>query len=358
MVVEMDYIVKDSSLWQDEQSSAKLNNRDNTIRAGIVRQEFFDEREGELETKYIVDVIEPGGQYPVICRRMVNYGGPFNYEEYTRQTYNEKTDGTGKGDFRTRPGDHVLIAYIGGDDEEGVIIGSLKHPVRKETLPAENKVAYASEFNGIETTITNTGEWQVRFRGQPTNISVLSQPPNEDDVAKPEYDTKVGNSFIKVDSTGSWTISDASTDKVQFLKIDKSGGTISIISGDIILTLDKNSESFKLINKKTTFNSTDEFNVFTDKFKVEAKKVEVTAKDIKTTGKIKHTGEVDSTGPYKIIGETKIIGNVVTEGTVDLGGEGGSPAVQQILLTFGIGNLGLPVISVSTVLTSQLTKMK
>ena len=355
----MDYTIKDSSIWQSPESHSKINRRDHAIRAGIVRQEFFDEREEELETKYIVDIIEPGGQYPVVCRRMVSYGGPFNYEEFTRQTYDERTDGSGKGDFRTRPGDHVLVAYVDGDDKEGVIIGSLKHPSRTETLPAENKVAYASEFNGLETTITDEGEWQIRFRGQPTNLSALSQPPTEADIIAPVYNEAVGNSFFKIDATGSWEMGDAATIKPQLIKIDKPGGTITITSGDTVLTLSKLTDEFTLVNKKTNFNSLDEFNIATKKFKLLAQKAEITAQKIESRGQLKHLGTVESTGPFKITGPVEVLGPVSTTGPVSLGGGagGGLPAIQQILLIIGTGNLGLPVISAPTVLTSQLTVM-
>lgn len=352
----MDYTVKDSSLWQMPEAKARINYKDNTIRAGIVRQEIFDKRKDEEETKYIVDVIEPGGGYSVVCRRMVNFGGPFNYEEYTRQTYNEKTDGSGKGAFRTRPGDHVLMVYISGDDKEGVIIGSLRHPSRKERLSPDNKVAYASEFNGLETTISNDGAWQIRFRGQPTNVDILNQPPVTGDVIVPEYDDEIGNSFLGIDVTGSWVISDAAIEKEQLIKISKNEGTISIISGDIVLHLDKNSEEYSITTKKTTFNAVDEFAVDTKKFAVTSQNIEITADDIKTKGKIKHTGEVESKGAFKIKGETKVDGAFTTTGETALAG-GGLPAIQQILLIIGTGNLGIPVISAPTVLTSQLTTM-
>lgn len=353
----MDYIVRDSSIYQDQKSNERVSYRDSLIRAGIVRQEFLSKQgEEKPETKYIVDVIEPGGQYPVLCRRMYSFGGVFNYEEFTRQTYDEKSDGTGKGAFRTRPGDTVLIAYIGGDDKEGVIIGSLKHPARTETLTPKNKPAYASEFNGLETTISDEGAWQIRYRGLPTNADILREPPSDDTLPPAEYDLEIGDSYFGVDTTGSWEIGDASSQDPQSVRIDKPKGTITITSGNITLVLDKNMESYVLTNKSTTFNSENDFNINTKETNIKAEKVNISAQDIRTEGKIDQTGEVSIKGATKIKGETKITGSFKQKGTAELGGSGAMPLVQRILLSIGTGNIGLPVISTSIVLQTSLTK--
>ena len=94
---------------------------------------------------------------------------------------------------------------------------------------------------------------------------------------------------MKLDKTGSWEVTDNAIFKSQSIKIDKPDGKIIITSGNTILTIDKYRESYDIVNKKTTFASTKEFNIEPDEFikiMLEKDQEEAKEKAIKTIRKM------------------------------------------------------------------------
>jgi len=255
-----DYTVKDSSIWRDPFSFQKQSSTDARIKVGMVRTAQFNPIRGEI--MYVVEVQDQGDKLFIPCYQLRKFGGIFNYEDYTLQTYKYNISYDAIPAFENKAGDMVLVGYLNGDPREGMILGGLVHPARVSTLQPEDGPQYLSQFNGIVTNINKDGELTVTFRGMPTNIDVLSNSPTGI-LPAPTFDDTVGSSFYKFDKTGSWTISDNATSDPQSIVIDKAGGTTTVTSGSIVLTMTKSSQNTTLTTKELDINASDAMNTTT-----------------------------------------------------------------------------------------------
>ncbi len=355
--------VKDSSLYKDQNFFDLYNQKETAIRTGVVQSSFFDKN--LEETVYLVEVNTMRGVMPLYCRKLERFGGVYNYEDFSHQTFNHEQDPMANRDLKACPGDLVLVAYINGIRNFGTIIGALRHKGRQEKI--SNKSGYMSEFNGVETNINDFREYTLTFKGLPTNIKKLDSSSRAK-IDPPAYDGKIGSGYLKWDKTGSFTVSDNATEKVQSLKIDKPNGKIIITSGATVLTIDKNTESYTIQNKITTINSSESFSLNTKKTNIaSSESYTLKSPKIDTEGKwsqkgdVKIEGNTDIVGNVKIEGNTKQTGNITlegnlkTEGKVDLAG-GSYPLIYDIVMVIGVGNLGAPVISNAIVLKTVMTK--
>lgn len=261
-------IVPDSSVWRDNESFKRQQSLDTAINIGIVRTANFNKITQEIT--YIVEVQRDGDKLVVPCRVATRFGGIYNYEEYTYQTYNFDENSDELAAFETKAGDTVLVSFLNGDPREGIIIGSIHHPGRKRQLPLEEGVQFKSSVNGVEQLINADGEYTVTFRGQPTNASILEEKPATDELAEPEYDDEIGTTYMKFDVDGGWTISDNATEDPQMIHINKSEGTTTITSGAIVLTMTKSDESTSLTTKTLTVEAADKMETKTKEWATEA----------------------------------------------------------------------------------------
>lgn len=365
-----DYIIRDSSIWEDPRSTSLLYGKDCAVRIGVVRDEVFVTTEGK--TRYAVEVWDNGRNIPIACIRTSRFGGIYNYEEYTHRGF---TPGTSDASAvrSLEPGDHVIVAYLGGQAREGVILGSINHTGRKEVInnpeqKAKNEVSefvnragpttvrYISEFNGIETAINASGEHRITFKGQPTNLDKLKEAPNGSDIPNAVYDKKVGSSYYEFDKTGSWYLNDNAENGLQSIKVDKPNGKIEIVSGKTSLVINKNDETYTYTQKKVTFNTADEWSLNTKKTNIMSTN-EINAKSAKinTEGEWTQKGNMTITGNTTQTGNVDLTGNLSSTGITSLAG-GQFPLIYDIVLTIGIGNLGAPVISNHVFLKTTKTK--
>lgn len=239
-------IIKDSSVWHSSRNYSAVNKTDSSIRMGVVKEVFIDEPTNDV--RYIVEIIDKNNIIPVSCRLVRNFGGVFNYEEFQLRGYNIDQNNTDVILNITKPGDMVLVAYLGGSGRFGVIIGGLPHPARKPKLDSKKGPQYISEFNGIEKSINEYGEYRLTYKGIPKNIDKLNLADNNQ-LPEPEYDTEIGTSYLLMDKTGSLELNDNSKKNTQLIKIDKKNGTIDIVSGKISLTFVKEKEAVTLVCK-------------------------------------------------------------------------------------------------------------
>lgn len=261
--------VKDSSIWFKPTSLSTINTLDTRLYVGIVREAFNDAKTKEL--RYMVEIHHKNDTILSNCRMLRRWGGAYNYEDYIMHGYNHNAASNNQNGVAAVPGDVVLVGQFAGQGREGVIIGALTHVARKSFLDIKKGPQYKSEFNGIETSINEDGEWTQTFKGQPTNKDKLDAAPSEP-VPAPEYDKDVGTSFMKWDKTGSYTLSDEATDgdKIQKLFIDKKNGTIDIFSGKINLNFKKEGQKVSLKCKETLVTSDDKITYKTKNFEGEA----------------------------------------------------------------------------------------
>lgn len=345
-----DYIVKDSSIWK---SAGDIIKDDYSIKIGMVREYVF--LENTKDTRYIVEVWKNNRLFPMTCVRSSRFGGVFNYEEYTHRGFNRGKDNTSLGNFTVVPGDMVIVAAATGNSREGFILGSVNHFARDQIIPATGDQAYISEFNGIQTVINKHGEQRVMFKGLPTNLDKLSEPPTGEPIPPAEYDLNVGGTYYLLDRTGSYTLTDNSAEDPQTIFMDKPNGQIVITSGKTTLVIDKKAESYEITNKTTTFKSADSWNLETKATNVKSNDVNVEASNIKTKGEWKQDGNMEIKGNIKQTGNTDVTGNFSTTGQTSLAG-GANPLIYDIVLTIGTGNLGAPVISNHVFLKTVQTK--
>lgn len=259
--------VKDSSIWVDTSSRKTMNTLDGLTRIGIVKSAYNAANTGELY--YIVEVQSLGKKINLSCRMMRRFGGVYNYEDFINRGYKTSDSPDPVNSFEAKAGDAVLVTQLNGQAREGVILGGFTHAARVTAIQATGGPQYVSEFNGMNTSINADGEWTLMFRGQPTNLSTLNDTPSGD-IPAAVYDTAVGSSFMKFDKTGSWTISDNANSNPQSIKIDKANGTVTIIAGQISLTMTKGSQAVALVCKDLSINSSNSITEITKDYALTA----------------------------------------------------------------------------------------
>lgn len=263
-------IVKDSSIWQNSEAYSAVNKKDPYLRIAIVKKVYREERTSDI--KYLVEVQDRNDSIEVNARMLRRFGGVYNYEDMVDRGYkfDDKPDPT--RDFDAKAGDAVLVAFMNGEAREAVILGGLIHPARKSTLDITKGPQYASEFNGVETTINQDGEYKLTFKAQPTNLKDLDNKPGSK-IQPPKYDEKVGGSFFQFDKTGSIEVNDQEKEKgLQNMRIDKPKGTITINSGKIKFEMTKEKELVTLKCKVLEITSDDKITGKTKEYSMNASK--------------------------------------------------------------------------------------
>lgn len=342
-------IISDSAVWRDNYSDKVKNNKDTDIKIGMVRGVRFSEEDSTL--LYDVEIWSHGTFVTTYCKPMVRFGGIYNYEEYIQRPYVPGENNASQGSFQFKAGDQVVVAYLGGDAREGLILGGIKHLGRSDAIDFEqDSISYISVFNGIETTIDKDGQFTQTFKGQPTNLEQLLNSPDGSEIEKPIYNKEIGGSYYQWDKTGSFMLTDNAQEKPISFHIDKPNGKLNINVGDTSLKIDKNSDTISIKNKVTSWDSSDSIELNTQKMSIVASsELNIQANNINITGTTSHTGDISVTGSVDISGEFSC------GGSASLGG-GANPLIYDIILTQGTGNLGGPVISSHIFLKTVNTK--
>lgn len=261
------HIVKDSSIYGNPSDNDVINSRGYAIRTGIVK-EIRDMKHDDI--RYVVEVFKEGNRIPLLCCVVSRFGGIYNYEEFTLRGFVQGQDKAGVSAYGVRPGDVVLVANINGSSSEGVILGGINHPGRKRTIKANSGIVYASELNGIETTINKIGEYRRTFKGLQTNIAALDKASNGSKIPYPEYNTEIGSTYYELDKTGSWHVNDNAKQKPQFIKIDKPNGIITLMSGAVVIKMEKGPEKITVTCKLLDVTAADKINMTTKDYSLKA----------------------------------------------------------------------------------------
>lgn len=301
-------IVKDSSVWINPSDYSAVDKKNDSIRVGTVLKSKFIEEANE--TRYLVEVRDKNDKILMWCRPMFRFGGAHNYEDAVYSGFTDTPLSANSSTISGKAGDFVLVACLNGQGREGVIIGGLTHPARKSILKPDSGPAYTSEFNGVETKITEKGEYTLTYKGLPVNAALLKAPSTSAPIPPPVYNPTITGSYIKFDSTGSIEINDKAIALPQSIKIDKSAGSISIKAGPTELTMQKASQQVDLKCNILSINSKIQIKQETALFSVEAK----------TSIKLKAAKIAIGFGPIELIDQIiKLIdqiGLVVTQSPV------------------------------------------
>lgn len=260
-------IVKDSSLWQTPSARQGIERKDPYLRIGIIKSVNSHSKSGEL--RYLVEIQDRNDSIEVNARLMRRFGGVFNYEDYIYHGYKIDDKSDQVRSFDAKAGDCVLVAFLNGEAREGIILGGISHPARTLSLDATKGPQYLSEFNGIETSINNNGEFKLTFKSIPTNIKKLDETPSKL-LPKPTYDDKIGGSYLQFNKVGNIELNDVSKEGKQLIRIDKPNGKIELIADKVNLTLTKKTETTSLKTKVLNIVSDDSVSTKTKKYGIEA----------------------------------------------------------------------------------------
>lgn len=261
-------IVADSSIWRSVEAYSVNNSKDPYLRIGIVKRVASTPDTKEL--RYLVEVRDKSNIYEMSCILLRSSGGVYNYDDTVLRGYKFDDKPDSATTYAAKAGDMVLVGQINGQNREGVILGFLHHRARKSTLDPLKGPQYLSEFNGIETSINELGEYKLTFKAIPKNIAKLDEKPSVE-LPPAEYDVEIGGSFLNFDKTGSFIINDFTKEDPQSIKIDKPNGSIIITSGKMTVTLTKKDEKIAIKSKLLDISSETKISAATKEFSVDAK---------------------------------------------------------------------------------------
>lgn len=206
---------------------------DSSIHIGMVHEELPAGNTGE--TLYVVMVTLNGQDVPITCTRMSRFGGAHNYEEYALRGYNDSLSTGLNTNYSQRPGDVVIVAFLNGNAEQGVILGGVRHSSRPQSIE-DGKPAYKSRFNGVEKEISADGSLVFTYKGN-VPAPQLDLPPTGTPIAEPVDDpVKAGSSF-GFDADGNFNISDGDRQTIIMTRDSVAGGNTVITSGTTVITI-------------------------------------------------------------------------------------------------------------------------
>lgn len=254
-----DFIPLCSSLYSSDEDFSALNQSFHGTYRGTVVTAMLQEKNGEIHYIVSINNAKYGGNMDVQCIAAQRFGGIFNYEDSIMQGFNATGASIAGTGFNIKAGDHVLVTFIDGANQQGVIIGSLRHMGRKPLLDQASGPQLFSTFNGVERSVNADGEFTIRYNGIPTNIKDLDKEPG-DELPEAVYDEKFG-SRIFFSKDGSITISDSKADDEdnQMMVFDNENKKILIHGGkNITIKMDRDSGEYTNTSKKIFITSSEE----------------------------------------------------------------------------------------------------
>lgn len=206
---------------------------DSSVHLGVVHEELAPGNTGE--TLYVVMVTLDGQDVPITCSRMHRFGGAHNYEEFTLRGYNDSSGEGRNKNFSQRPGDVVVVAFLDGVAKQGLILGGIRHPSRKQEITPSD-IAYKSRFNGIETEIKKDGSASWTYKGI-VEEPALALPPTGTPIPPVKDDEEKAGSTFGFDVDGNFNISDGDRQSILIKRNAKEGGDITITSGTTVIKI-------------------------------------------------------------------------------------------------------------------------
>jgi hypothetical protein len=306
------------------------------LKSGIVIKVYEiddDENLSGLVPEYDCAVFEQtddSGQNSIVYKNCIStdlFGGVSDFLEF-RYRPQTKVDGAGNspGASRTvelQDGSYVLLNCLNGSGYKALIVGGLTHPKRTSGLTPENGLTLLGQFNGLSFGIDLNGALTIGFQGATNNDGT-------------PVDTTVGGTYMKIEKDGSLELSDATGETI---RLDKTAQTATVASTkDMSLTA----------GGKLNQTSTDDTNQSMKAWMLQASgsaTLQVQSFSLTSQAAISVNGsnmKMNATGQYNITAQA-----IVLNGICQLGGLGGLPAPTLLTLYQGIGNLGLPVISMA-----------
>lgn len=291
------------------------------LRAGVVLRHYpigHEKNKSNQFDEYEVNCVEQSGNKGIThrtymgCVSATSFGSAkdFCYFKYTQSSettsiLNGQTQSTQKP---TPEGSIVLLLMIDGFSESPVIIGAMPHPDSPQ--PLEGHSMYF-QYNDLKATIADDGGFGLEFLKSNTKFTV-----NKDGDMSIFIKDGFQLDLVKKDGKFALTVPELIDVKTKKVSLDAQE--------------EVNAKIAKLmIEGKESALKIDQISIDGKKFEVKAKQMQFDGKQFKVNG-----SNVEIKG--KIV---KLSGSLINLG------EGGLPALNMLSKTFGVGNLGAPVVS-------------
>ena len=286
-----------------------------------------------LTTEYDVKVTESDegiGAATATYKNCITTDGFGSITDFFEKNFRSQTKDSVKGNIANTQGQNgatVLILCLDGMSEKGVIVGGINHPDRKTTL--KDKLPHLEgEYNGAHIVVNSDGSTTFTFKGATDNDGKV-------------VDASQGNTVITVEKDGSYQV----LHKTITQRLDKGGDATLTAEGNITNTATKN---FNVNSTEdTVINATKNVNITAKEFLASISGSAAFKCQSGTVSAESTYGIKASTFTAEAEGLAKIKAPVIVlEGSqVALGGQGGLPVLTLGTIIFGVGNLGIPVIS-------------
>lgn len=306
----------------------------NSLRMGVVIASYPTENKnniGKLTTEYDVLVMEQDKNKsvtPLTYKNCISMDGLGSITDYFEKAFRSQKKAKNKASAQSpsnQDGAIVLLLCLDGSSEKGIIIGAAPHPNRKSKL--KQGQVMAGEFNGISILVNEDGSANLSFKGATNNDGS-------------PVDKNQGTTSIDIEKDGTLQIKN----KGVTTRLEKAGNVLLSLAQALSINAQKDaSVSANAVSVKTTGG---------DITLTSAQKIAMEASGSATfkasEGNLEFGSDLAIKSKSLSINsnQVSIKGNSITlDGRVAAGGAGGMPAVTLMTKFFGIGALGIPVIS-------------
>ena len=246
-----------------------------------------DERGPGVYTLYDVQINKPRMVTETIDRcRMLQPGFGGGINNFLEITPTTPSDSSSNKSNQLKRGHWVLVGFISGKKNSGVILGGLPHlnPAAVKSRPKKSQGVHTEgEIQGLNFQVTNDGELIISFNGPKNDKGEL-------------IDLSLGPTVVKIDKSGSVNVS---TNQNQSISVDRTDKTIKVINGETSYEMKQDGSKVTVKCKDLVFETTKDVIVKADgNANVTAKKdAIVKAKNISLNG---DNGKIltTTTSPY------------------------------------------------------------
>jgi hypothetical protein len=284
----------------------------------------------KLTTEHDVMVFEQNediGSTPITYRNCMSAEGLGSIADFfERSLRRQEKAPDGNANTKGQNGAIVLILCLDGMSDKAIIVGQLTHPDRKTTL-TDAGPHMEGEFNGIHIVINSDGSAKFTFKGATDNDGKVIDPSQ-------------GDTVVSVETDGSYQVKH----KTITQRFDKSGDASLTADGNIANTTKK--DFSVTATGGINLTATKDITAMCDKLTVTAQGSAAFQSDSFMVQAKSEFGIKAQKANIEAQAMAMIKAPMITlDGLTFLGGSGGQPLLTLTAQMFGIGNLGLPVIS-------------
>lgn len=309
--------------------------RNTALRMGVVIATYpvtDPKNRTKLATEYDVSCIEQNedrGATSIQYKNCMSLSGLGSIADFFEKTYRQRKVKDYKGDatrLQNQDGSIVMLLCLDGASDKAIIVGGFSHPDRKTTLTTSDP-RLEGEYNGINVKVETDGSTTLTFRGA------------TDNQGKP-IDASQGDTVLSIEKDGSFQ----AKHKTITQRLDKSGKA-SLTADDEISNTTKTNFSVTA-TKDINLTATGDLNAQCKQLAINASgsaSLQAQSLMVQAKSSIEFQGsmiKMEAESMASIKGSM-----IVLDGLTFVGGQGGVPVLLMNTIMFGIGNLGLPVIS-------------